>query len=59
MPALERHLTWLFTLGFVFSLAFGAWVLVNIWRAGRGEWRRAAAKRSMFRLSMLGATSVR
>jgi ubiquinone biosynthesis protein len=29
------YLQWLFGLGFIFSLAFGAWVLLSIWKAGR------------------------
>jgi ubiquinone biosynthesis protein len=35
LPQLERYLDWLFTLAFVFSLGFGAWLIVSIWRAGR------------------------
>jgi hypothetical protein len=31
----EPWLRVLFTLGFVFSLAFGAWLLASVWRAGR------------------------
>jgi len=32
---LERYLDWLFTLGFVFSLGFGIWLIVSIRRTGR------------------------
>jgi ubiquinone biosynthesis protein len=35
LPGLERYLDWLFSLGFVFSLAFGLWLIVSILRAGR------------------------
>ena len=29
------YVRWMFALGFVFSLAFGIWVLIGIWRSGR------------------------
>jgi len=35
LPGLERYLDWLFSLGFLFSLAFGLWLIVSILRAGR------------------------
>ena len=35
LPGLERYLDWLFSLGFVFSLAFGTWLIFSILRAGR------------------------
>ncbi len=35
MPGVERYVRVLFALGFLFSLAFGAWLLVSILRAGR------------------------
>jgi ubiquinone biosynthesis protein len=35
LSGLERYTDWLFTLGFVFSLGFGLWLVLSIWRAGR------------------------
>ena len=35
LPGVERYVRILFSLGFLFSLAFGLWLLVSIWRAGR------------------------
>lgn len=35
LGGIERYLDWLFTLGFLGSLAFGAWLLLSIWRAGK------------------------
>jgi ubiquinone biosynthesis protein len=35
LRGLERYTDWLFTLGFVFSLGFGVWLVSSIWRAGR------------------------
>jgi ubiquinone biosynthesis protein len=35
LRGIEQYLDWLFTLGFVFSLGFGLWLMVSIWRAGR------------------------
>jgi hypothetical protein len=32
---LRGHLGWLFTFGFVFTLAFGLWLLWSVWRAGK------------------------
>jgi len=32
---LRGHLGWLFTCGFVFTLAFGLWLLLSVWRAGK------------------------
>jgi ubiquinone biosynthesis protein len=34
-PGAEPFLKWLFGLGFVFSLAFGVWLLGSVWRSGR------------------------
>ncbi len=34
-PGWERIGGWLFGLGFLFALAFGAWLMWNIWRSGR------------------------
>jgi hypothetical protein len=35
MSGIEPYLRALFALGFIFSLAFGAWLLASIWRSGR------------------------
>lgn len=35
LPGIEGYVRVLFALGFVFSLAFGFWLLAAIWRAGR------------------------
>lgn len=35
-PGWEQYVGWLFGLAFVFTLGFGAWLMVSIWRAGRG-----------------------
>jgi ubiquinone biosynthesis protein len=32
---LRGQLGWLFTFGFVFTLAFGLWLLLSVWRAGK------------------------
>jgi hypothetical protein len=35
LPGIEGHVRILLALGFLFSLAFGAWLVASIWRAGR------------------------
>lgn len=35
MSGVEPYLRTLFALGFVFSLAFGVWLLASVWRSGR------------------------
>ena len=35
VPGLEHYLNWLFTLGFLFSLAFGVWLILSILRSNR------------------------
>lgn len=37
VSGVESHLRWLFWLGFVFTLAFGVWLVWSVWRSGSGR----------------------